>query len=129
MGFLRRIFGSEKKGAQGDTQGVYFYVQCDHCGARVRIRADKQYDLNRTDEGYTWHKTIVDSKCFRQIPTVVQLDRNFEVVSAEINGGRYITREEYEAPEQVAEPEPGAEGDVETETETGEQEPREPQAD
>jgi hypothetical protein len=99
MGFLRRLFGEGKKGREGDTQGIYFYVQCDHCGSRVRIRADKQYDLNRTDEGFVWHKTIVDSNCFRQIPTVVHLNRNYEVVSAEIEGGRYITREAYEAPE------------------------------
>lgn len=129
MGFLRRLFGSEKKGAQGDTQGLYFYVQCDNCGTRLRLRADKQYDLNRTDEGYTWHKTIVDSKCFRQIPTVVQLDRNYEVVSAEIEGGHYITREEYETPEPVSEPEPNA-GEGETgKTDTGGQEPAEPKTD
>lgn len=98
MGFLRRLFGEGKKKREGDTQGIYFYVQCDYCGSRVRIRADKQYDLNRTDEGFVWHKTIVDSKCFRQIPTVVHLNHNYEVVSAEIDGGRYITREAYEAP-------------------------------
>lgn len=100
MGFLRRLFGGDKSGAQGDTHGIYLYVQCDNCGARVRVRADKQYDLNRTDDGYVWHKTIVDSKCFRQIPTVVYLDRNYEVVKADIEGGRYISREAYEAPTQ-----------------------------
>lgn len=110
MGFLRKLFSGEKKGDQGDTQGLYFYVRCDNCGTRVRVRADKQYDLNRTDEGFTWHKTIVDSKCFRQIPTVVVLDRNYEVVSSEIAGGQYITREEYERPEPPVEPEPEADG-------------------
>lgn len=117
MGFLRRLFGGKKKD-QGDPQGLYFYVQCDNCGAKVRVRADKQYDLNRSDDGFIWHKTIVDSKCFQQIPTVVHLDHNYEVTSAEIEGGHFITREEYEAPE----PEPAlddATGD------TGE-EPEEP---
>ena len=100
MGFLRRLFGSDKKaGSQADAQGLYFFIECDNCGARVRVRADKQYDLNRTDDGFVWHKTIVDSRCFRQIPTVVQLDRSYNVVSTEIDGGHYITREEYEAPE------------------------------
>lgn len=103
MGFLRRLFGGKEKD-QGDTQGLYFYVQCDNCGAKVRIRADKQYDLNRTDEGFIWHKTIVDSKCFQQIPTVVHLNGNYEVTNAEIEGGHYITREEYEAPEPEPEP-------------------------
>lgn len=98
MGFLRRLFGGGEKAQGGDPQGLYFYVECDNCGARVRLRADKQYDLNRTDEGFVWHKTIVDSTCFRQIPTVVQLDSDYNVVSTEIEGGHYITQEEYEAP-------------------------------
>lgn len=99
MGFLRRLFGGDKKSAEGDTQGIYFYVQCNQCGSKVRVRADKQYDLNRTDDGYVWHKTIMDSKCFRQIPTVVHLDANYNVVSAEIDGGEYITQEAYESSE------------------------------
>lgn len=111
MGFLRRLFGGDNKGAESDTQGVYFYVQCNNCGARVRVRADKQYDLNRTDDGFIWHKTIVDSKCFRQIPTTVQLDRNYEVVKAEIDGGKYITREAYEAPEPPPEADAGTSAD------------------
>lgn len=118
MGFLRRLFEGKKKKDQGDTQGLYFYVECDNCGAQVRVRADKQYDLNRTDAGFVWHKTVVDSKCFQQIPTVVRLDRNYQVTSAEIEGGHYITREEYEAPE----PEPEME---EAPDEAGE-EPEEP---
>ena len=81
MGFLRRIFGGGKKDQEGDAQGIYFYIECDHCGSRVPLRADKQYDLNRTDDGYVWHKTIVDSTCFRQIPTVVRLDNHYQVVS------------------------------------------------
>lgn len=103
MGFLRRLFGGKKKD-QGDPQGLYFYVQCDNCGAKVRIRADKQYDLNRTDGGFIWHKTIVDSKCFQQIPTIVHLNGSYGVTKAEIKGGHYITREEYEAPEPEPEP-------------------------
>lgn len=97
MGFLRRLFGGDDKGGEGDTQGIYFYVRCNKCGSKVRVRADKQYDLNRTDDGYIWHKTIMDSKCFRQIPTVVHFDGDYNVVSTEIDGGEYITREEYEA--------------------------------
>lgn len=99
MGFLRRLLGGDKKGSQVDTQGVYFFVRCNHCGARIRLRADKQYDINRSEDGYVWHKTIVDSKCFRQMPAVVHLDSNYEVISAEISGGEFITREAYEAPE------------------------------
>ena len=117
MGFLKKLFGggdhSPKKYV--DTQGVYFYVECDNCGSRVRVRADKQHDLQNTGSGYEWHKTIVDSRCFRRIQTVVQLDTAYQMVSHEISGGRFLTEEAYLAAEalaqqvaaQLTEPEPG----------------------
>ena len=96
MGFLKKLFGGgDDKKEYVDKQGVYFYVQCNNCGKTVRIRADKQYDLSNDGGGYTWHKTIVDNKCFRPMNTVVTLDSNYNVVSAEIDNGRYITEEEF----------------------------------
>ena len=102
MGFLKKLFGgsegdSRPPKAAADTQGIYFYVQCDRCGAPVRLRADKQYDLINEDGGYVWHKTIVDSRCFQRMPTVVYLNNAYEMVSHEITGGHYITQGEYEA--------------------------------
>ncbi len=95
MGFLKKLFGGDDKKEYVDKQGVYFYVQCANCGKVVRLRADKQYDLANDGGGYTWHKTIVDSKCFRPMNTVVNLDSSYNVVNAEINGGRYLTEEEF----------------------------------
>ena len=101
MAFLKRLFGWEKEKKEQvsnpDPHGLYFYVRCGRCGACVRLRADKQHDLNPADGGYTWHKTIVDSKCFRRIPTVVQLNHNYQVVGQEIEGGSYISQADYEA--------------------------------
>jgi hypothetical protein len=97
MGFLKKIFGGgEKKPSEYvDTRGVYFYVRCDNCGTIVKLRADKEYDLERQGDGFVWHKTIVDNRCFRSIPTVVLLDDKYNVVSAEISGGEYVTEETY----------------------------------
>jgi hypothetical protein len=102
MGFLKKLFGGSEaaRGAEKpyvDTQGVYFYVQCDRCGAPVRLRADKQHDLLAEGDGYVWHKTIVDNRCFRPMPTVVYLNAAYEMTGHEISGGHYITQEEYEA--------------------------------
>ena len=72
MGFLKRLFGGEKENKESgyvDKTGIYFYVQCDNCGTCVRLRADKEHDLMREDNGFTWHKTIVDSRCFRPSAT------------------------------------------------------------
>lgn len=101
MGFLKKILGGAGKNQPDkpytDTQGLYFYVQCDRCGTPVRLRADKQYDLINEGGGYIWHKTIVDNRCFRPMPTVVHLNSAYEMVSHEITGGHYISQEEYEA--------------------------------
>jgi hypothetical protein len=107
MGFLKKLFGgggqSPKKHV--DKTGIYFYVQCDNCGARVRVRADKQHDLQRTGTGYEWHKTVVDSRCFRRIQTVVQLDSSYQMVSHEISGGRFLSKSEYDAADAQTDPE------------------------
>jgi len=97
MGFLKRIFGGKQNVPYVDQQGIYFYVQCNNCGSQVRVRADKSHDLNRDGDGFVWHKTIVDSRCFRHIPVVVYLDRNYQVTSQEIEGGEFITEESYRA--------------------------------
>lgn len=102
MGFLKKLLGGNERKDRpektySDLQGVYLYVQCDHCGTPIRLRADKQYDLIDEEGGYAWHKTIVDNRCFRPMPTVVYFDQSYEMVSNEINGGHYITAAEYEA--------------------------------
>jgi uncharacterized Zn finger protein len=105
MGFLKKIFGGgEKKSSEYvDTRGIYFYVRCDNCGTIVKLRADKEYDLSRQGDGFAWHKTIVDNRCFRSIPTVVILDSDYNVVSAEISGGEYVTEEAFNRFQQALE--------------------------
>ena len=107
MGFLKRLFGGEKsEKPYVDTRGIYFYAQCDKCGSLVRVRADKEYDLERVDGGFVWHKTIVDSKCFRRMQAVVHLDSNYHVTNQEISDGRFLTEEEYDALNKPADTDP-----------------------
>lgn len=114
MGLFKKLFGGGKQEKEYvDKTGLYFYVQCDNCGTAVRVRADKQHDLLSESGGYVWHKTIVDSKCFRRMPTVVHLDRSYNVTSADIEGGHYITEAEYEAI-QAAANQPAPETEPET---------------
>lgn len=103
MSFLKKLFGGgDGKKEYVDKQGLYFYVQCNNCSSTVRIRADKQYDLGTDGGVYTWHKTIVDNKCFRPMNTVVTMDKNYNVINEEIDNGRYLTEEEFNALEKEA---------------------------
>ena len=122
MGFFKKLFGGEKKPAKYvDKRGIYFYVRCDNCGTVTQMRADKEYDLARDDNGFTWHKTIVDNRCFRPIATVVHLDANYQPTSEEISGGSYVSEEDYNAfIKPAASSEPDDVGDA-TEQEAGKQ--------
>jgi len=104
MGFLKKLFGGGEKKEQPyvDKTGIYFYVQVDGVDSRVRVRADKQHDLSRTDNGFIWHKTIVDSKYFRRMQAVVYFDGNYNVTNSALQGGTFITQPEYEMAEAAA---------------------------
>ena len=78
-----------------DSIRTFHLVRCENCGTITRLRADKEYDLIREDDGFVWHKTIVDSRCFRPIPTVVYLDSNYQMTSAEMTGGVFVSEQEY----------------------------------
>jgi hypothetical protein len=99
MDFLKRLFGLGGPKEYVDTQGLYFYFKCDNCGATVKVRADKQHDLNNDDGGYVWHKTIVDSRCFRRMQAVIYLDGSYNVTNYELTGGQLLSEEAYLAEE------------------------------
>jgi hypothetical protein len=94
MGFLKRLFGGGPQ-EYVDKTGLYFYVKCDNCGTIVKVRADKQHDLNNENGGYVWHKTIVDSRCFRRIQAVIYLDQSYNVTNQELAGGQLVDEADY----------------------------------
>jgi hypothetical protein len=95
LNFLKKLFGPGD--SSGDPRGFFFYVQCDRCGATVRLRVHKTHDLNREGYGFVWRKTIVDSRCFKPMPTTVMFDNRYQITHQEIEGGRYLTEEQYAA--------------------------------
>ena len=92
---LKGLFGAE----QAD-EALHFYVECDRCGARLHIRVHKQFDIMPDFEGkaaYFFRKEMMDDRCFQLMYATVWLDENYNVVDAEVQGGHFISREEYEA--------------------------------
>lgn len=95
MGFLKKFFGGREQ-KYVDKTGIYFYVRSEH-GAFVKVRADRQHDLNATPNGYTWHKTIVDNKHFSRMKATIHFDKNYTITQQELEGGTFISEEAYEA--------------------------------
>ena len=95
MSFLKKLFGGNRPYV--DKNGIYLYAKCANCGTVVRVRADKQHDLNRDGDTSSWHKTIVDSKCFRRMQATVFFDSNYQVKNYELTGGELVDEEAYNA--------------------------------
>lgn len=100
MGFLKKIidtiFGSPDQEIK-DRDGIYLYVQCNKCGAPIRVRADKHHDLQRDyDTGeFVLNKEIMDGSCFSLIHATVRFDPSYRIIDQEIKGGKFITWEAY----------------------------------
>ncbi len=99
MGFLDKLaplFGS--KPSQRADNAIHIYIECDRCKSRVHVRLDKQHDLSAGEGGgYFVRKEIMDSKCFRLMSAEIVFDGSFRVQRQDLQGGRFISREEFEA--------------------------------
>jgi hypothetical protein len=109
MNFLRRLFGGQSQNGPADN-ALHLYVRCARCGAPVHVRVHLfndlavDYDDNESVAGYRLRKEIMDSRCFRLIYADLRFDRNRHELERTIEGGSFISREEFERLSQ----EPGA---------------------
>ena len=104
--------GGAAGGVEGDRDGMYLYVRCGRCGDVVRVRVNMANELqqefsdNGGVSGYSLHKTVVDSKCFRPIELSMTFDGRRRELSREVEGGEVVTREAYDASRAGPEPRP-----------------------
>jgi hypothetical protein len=95
--------GGQKDDAAGRS-AFWIYVRCGQCGERIRTRVSREHDLSAEFEGgdfpsaYYVHKEIVGSRCFRRIKVDLSFDGRRQLSEQKIEGGTFITREEYDAP-------------------------------
>ena len=98
MGLLDRLTSlfSSKPSKEADD-AVHLYVECGRCKSKVHVRLDKRHDISHGEGGgYFVRKEIMDSKCFRLMAAEITFDAAYRIQSQEIQGGRLISREEYE---------------------------------
>ncbi|NTU81251.1 MAG: hypothetical protein HGA45_18020 [Chloroflexales bacterium] len=99
MNFLRRLFGGQSSPADN---ALHLYVRCGHCGAPVHVRVNLYNDLavefgdSEDVAGYHLRKEIMDSRCFRLIYADLSFDRNRRELARSIEGGEFISRDEFE---------------------------------
>ena len=108
MGFLKKLSSFFSLGDQdGDPSGVHFYVRCDHCGTVVHVRADSRNDLSGAEGGpgsLLWRKEVMDDRCFRMMNAEVWFDSRRAVVAREVQGGEFVTREDFDEQQRERKP-------------------------
>lgn len=97
LGKLASLFGG---GGGGSDDAVHLYVECSRCKARVHVRLDPRHDLSQAEDGgYFVRKEIMDSKCFQLMAAEITLDSRYRIQAREVEGGRFLTQEEFDAGE------------------------------
>ena len=96
--------GAPSRDDGAGANAFWVYVKCSHCGEKIRVRVSREHDLSADfDAGdmpsaYYSHKEIVGSQCFRRIRVDLHFDGRRQLTDQQIDGGSFITREDYEAP-------------------------------
>ncbi len=99
MGLLDRL-GSlfSSKAPKEADDAVHIYVECGRCKSKVHVRLDKRHDLSQGEGGgYFVRKEIMDSKCFRLMTAEVTFDTSYRIQAQDLQGGRFISKDEFEA--------------------------------
>lgn len=101
MAFLRKLFGGQSAQPPADN-GVYFHIRCDRCQTPVKVRVNLGSDLeadygDTAATGYVLSKEVMDDRCFRLMRLEVHYDSRQREESRVVDGGTFITAEEYTA--------------------------------
>ena len=104
MSFFKKLISILSPTPTDDV--LWLYVQCANCRKKFNVRINKNTDLSPeyndsgdSSNGYLLQKEAMDDKCFRLINIRIQFDRKKEILSREIKGGKFLTKEEFEKSE------------------------------
>ena len=110
MKFIKRFLSGSGDNDEpaADPNLLWYYVRCKRCGETVAVMARKGYDLVEEYEesggsdaptGYSLFKDVMgrSDTCFQQMRIEIHYNTSYEEQSRHIEGGRFITAEEYRA--------------------------------
>ena len=102
MGFLTRFFNAfSGKAPTGSDRYLPIYVLSRRCQEPIAGQVDLMNEVSLADDGgYYVRKGLHASgknRCFDQVEVELWLDLKKRVVRHEVQGGQWLTAEEYEA--------------------------------
>ena len=102
MGFFKRIMRALAGTAPSDSDRYLpIYVYSNRCREAVAGQVDLLNELSLADDGGYYVRKVLhtsgQARCFGQVEVELWLDGNKRVQRHEVQGGRWLTAEEYEA--------------------------------
>ncbi len=85
-------------GPPSDPMATWLYVRCKRCGTPMAVRVDLRNEpsIDYDTGGYVLHKEMMDNKCFALMRAEIHFDARRTILEKKLEGGDYITKEEYE---------------------------------
>jgi hypothetical protein len=79
---------------------IWIFTQCDQCGEKFRTVIQKKHELTPTyqEEGpaFLFRKELIGASCPNKIGLTIKFDKNYNHLSEDITGGRFISKQEYD---------------------------------
>lgn len=104
MGFFSKLFGAfQGKPPTGNDRYIPIYVLSNRCHEPIAGHIDMMNEISLDDENkasYYTRKVLHSSgkdRCFAQVEVEVWFDSHKRIVRQEVQGGRWLTSEEYHA--------------------------------
>ena len=102
MSFLKKLASFFAGGGGGGSRALPIYIFSNRCREPITADIDLVNSLSRDEENdneYYTRKVLQGSgknRCFTQVEVEIWFDRNKNVSRYEVNGGRWLSAEEFE---------------------------------
>ena len=102
MGLLKKLSRLLAPSAKVEERAYWLYVQCNRCGEKIKSRVDLYNDLspiyNEEVVTYFCRKILIgQQRCYQKVEVEMNFDERRQLTDRQINGGGFITEEEFSA--------------------------------
>jgi hypothetical protein len=99
---LKAALGGGKSSAvDSDGRAVFFYVRCNACGEKIRVRVDtyndllQEFDERERVSGYSVEKDVMGNRCFKMMHLHADFDSGKRLSNTSVENCMLITKAEF----------------------------------
>jgi hypothetical protein len=97
MNWLRKLLGISGSSTSQEEKGlITLYIRCSRCGSIVPVRIRTSSDISRDDDDAPFvRKVVIDNTCYSRMEMELRFDGAYRIVDRSIQGGEFVTREQW----------------------------------